>query len=85
MVVANYASNSQLYDRHHGTRFWFRFAGNLVMLDIETIVKTDERGFLYLEYLGRRLMTFRGEQKLMLRQLIRQIQEEVANESVPSN
>jgi hypothetical protein len=85
MVVANYASNLQLYDRHHGVRFWFRFTGNLVMLDIETNVKIDERGFLYLEYLGKRLMTFRGERKLILRKLIRQIQEEVANESVPSN
>ncbi len=55
------------------------------MLDIETNVKIDERGFLYLEYLGKRLMTFRGERKLILRKLIRQIQEEVANESVPSN
>ena len=52
------------------------------MLNIETNVKTDERGFLYLEYLGKRLMTFRGEQKLILRELIRQIEEEVANEAV---
>jgi hypothetical protein len=53
------------------------------MLNIETNVKTDERGFLYLEYLGKRLMTFRGEQKLILRELIRQVEEKVANESVP--
>ena len=55
------------------------------MLDIEAKVKTDERGFLYLEYLGKRLMTFRGEQKLTLRQLIKQFEEDAANEAAPCN
>jgi len=51
------------------------------MPDIEMILKSDERGFLYLEYLGKRLLTFRGEQKLTLRQRIKQVEEETANEA----
>jgi len=51
------------------------------MPDIEIILKSDERGFLYLEYLGKRLLTFRGEQKLTLRQRIKQVEEETANEA----
>ena len=43
-------------------------------------LKSDERGFLYLEYLGKRLMTFRGEEKLILRQRLKQVEEEIANE-----
>ena len=53
------------------------------MLDIATNLKSDQRGFLYLEYLGRRLMTFRGEQKLILRQLIKQVENELTNEAAP--
>ncbi len=55
------------------------------MLDIETKLKSDEHGFLYLEYLGKRLMTFRGEQKLILMQLIKQAEEEIANEATLGN
>ncbi len=44
-------------------------------------LKSDERGFLYLEYLGKRLMTFRGEQKLILRQRLKQVEQEIANEA----
>ena len=51
------------------------------MLDIATNLKSDQHGFLYLEYLGRRLMTFRGEQKLILRQLIKQVENELINEA----
>jgi len=61
------------------------FARIYVMLDIETKLKSDEHGFLYLEYLGKRLMTFRGEQKLILMQLIKQAEEEIANEATLGN
>lgn len=44
-------------------------------------LKSDERGFLYLEYLGKRLMTFRGEDKLILRQRLNQIEKDIANEA----
>ena len=50
------------------------------MIDVEANIKTDERGFLYLEYLGKRLMTFRGEQKMILRQLIEKVEDAVAQE-----
>jgi hypothetical protein len=50
------------------------------MIDVEANIKTDERGFLYLEYLGTRLMTFRGEQKMILRQLIEKVEDAVAQE-----
>jgi hypothetical protein len=50
------------------------------MIDVEANIKTDERGFLYLEYLGKRLMTFRGEQKMILRQLIAKVEDTVAQE-----
>jgi len=51
------------------------------MRDIAIHLKSDKRGFLYLEYLGKRLMTFRGEQKLILRQLIKQFEDEITNEA----
>jgi hypothetical protein len=50
------------------------------MIDVEANIRTDERGFLYLEYLGKRLMTFRGEQKMILRQLIEKVEDAVAQE-----
>ncbi len=50
------------------------------MIDVEANIETDERGFLYLEYLGKRLMTFRGEQKIILRQLIDKVEDTVAQE-----
>ena len=53
------------------------------MLNIDVHLRSDDRGFLYLECLGKRLLTFRGEQKLILRQLIRQAQEESLSESNP--
>jgi len=49
------------------------------MQDKAIQLKSDERGFLYLEYLGKRLMTFRGEEKLILRQRLKQVEEEIAN------
>ena len=55
------------------------------MRDIAIHLKSDKRGFLYLEYLGKRLMTFRGEQKLILMQLIRQAEEEIANKATLGN
>lgn len=57
------------------------FAGIYAMPNIAIDLKSDERGFLYLEYLGKRLMTFRGEQKLILRQRIKQVEEEITNEA----
>jgi hypothetical protein len=51
------------------------------MRDIVIYLKSDEHGFLHLEYLGKRLMTFRGEQKLILRQVIKQVEEEITNEA----
>ena len=53
------------------------------MLNIETNLKTDERGYLYLEYLGKRLMTFRGEQKLILKKLVGKAEAQSLGESIP--
>ena len=53
------------------------------MIDVEANIKTDERGFLYLEYLGKRLMTFRGEQKLVLKKLVGKAEAQSLGESIP--